>query len=1325
MVENIRDNGYQCARKLMEDGGEARDLAPMIKAVADQETEWLEVKANPFMPAEGDPYYVKGESADYYEWKNLVKPLIALANFHGGVLLLGIEEDKENGGKFKTVPLKNRKNEVVDEAGFDSFKNELAACFGKSKFEFKDVENGKDMTYEVSRPLSELISYEPYKAFYQGELVLAIFVRVSDRGVGVIRSIRDRHTELVPHHDKKGNDIYPTVEKLTKTIYLVRSPGEQGRDDAKFFEREADLRSYRMRNVGAACKDNIENYIGVISLRDADNLVGREKECNAVRNILEGGKLPLITGGAGVGKTSLATMIAKIWVGGCAQVCVVVKVDAEKMEKLEEAFLSGDFRRLIESQTEGFQWQNRNDATEVCKDALVWLQKRGVKCLVIYDNIEDVRLLAKSEVSRFCGYDGADFVSFCFVSRRHGALRDMGMVEPYELPDLSEEDAMRLLEQKNPFRDEDEKSAALAIVRLPEVAGYRAWVLDIISEQMKYEELPTYCYKLKQLKRDLASTVDDAGLDGDVKTPSMREGKSTVQKLLEPSLTIFDKKPKSLDLLLLSLFLPPDSFGRAEIAELYRSVFGIPPEENEEDWAHEFGEMIRPMLDRHVWLKAGDGFAMQRLTAMGVRGKYGKELSEVWAKLSAYLEKYVTAKIDLGRIPTVLSILSAAAGMGFADDVKRLCLYTENRADSHFLSRAIEFCIDNCYLRDLIKSFRSDNSVAAKYMCAQYDVARNLTELRPVVDALMNIVDEQRSDDGTDVLTWHYVALAYLLLGDMFSDKLSKNCAFGCYCNAVEIMHCRLDWDSHPDVLRAVNRLYDVCRGCHVWSDEVDRRVLELNEKSGASLDLAFRCRTEGDYEYALLSDSYELQLHADVSEMDDEDGPDAVQKFVRARLNIALRWYQKCAEVLSEVGVGATPCFLIECYMAEFYDHVNSALRDYGGSDDLRQESERRLVEIVEKYDLVNTDEFRDFCRGGKVDVENCGGNIKYLCNRLLKYVQGVRDGGRSDCPDALDGLFGRLSVNSGDVANTYAYVKNNSHWWGRPFQFPRTFDESVDLEKMCGIAKRFLFLLAQFLKGSDFKCPAVCEFLRISGPEFRDAYHDIGPMNEDKKCFLDSLIESCGVKGRMEDAVDLLEGRMRLWESRGLDDYWRRDMETLGEMYYSRQNYKASLQTYDEIIRRFGRESGTCGYAYERCRCYELMNDSESVQRIFHESQGGMGYQTLAAMSELCSSRGLPRFEWYVKRMIELSSSKIEAFHASLRAAGGFVVRNEKTGEESENENVVYLYKELKNRAELYEKIGEEGLCGNDKADAEKLAKEVSERLPGRLMIWMIDGL
>ena len=1408
MTEKINESGYRRARELMEAGGN-RDLTPMIKATASQETEWLEVKANPFMPAKDDSFYKDGENADYYEWTNLVKPLIALANFHGGVLLLGIKEDKEDGGRFKTVPLKDRNHEVVDEAGFDVFKNELAACFGKSKFEFKDVVKGKGMTYETTRPLGELISYEPHKAFYQGQLVLAIFVRVSEHGIAVTESSCGRHADLVPHLDKRGNDIYPTEERSKRTIYLVRCPGEQGRVEAKVFESDADLKPYRMRNIGAACKDRIKNYYGAISLIDADTFVGRVAECNAVSKILDEGKYPLISGGAGIGKTSVATKLAQKWVGACAQGCVVVKVDAEKMEKLEEAFLSGDFRRLIESQTEGFQWQNRSDATEVCKDVLMWLQKRGIKCLVIYDNIEDVRLLAPSEISRFCGYDGADHVSFCFVSRRHGALRNTGMVEPYELSDLSEKDALELLERRNPFQDAEEKTTALEIVRLPEVAGYRAWVLDIISARMASDEVPSYRYVLKELKRDLSGTVVVAGLGGDIMTPSMREGKSTVQNLLEPSLTIFDKKPKSLDLLLLSLFLPPDSFGRAEIAELYRSVFGIPIEENGEEWAHEFGEMIRPMLDRHIWVKEGDGFAMHRLTADGVRCKYGKEVSDVWAKIAAHIEKYVTAKIDLRRIPTVLSILSAASEMGFADDVKRLCLNTENRADSHFLTRAIEFCVDNCDLRGLIDSFRSEVSVAAIYMCAQHDVARNLTELRPVVDALMNIVDGRRPDDGTDALTWHYVALTYLLLGDTFSDRLSKNCAFGCYCNAVEIMHCRLGWDSHPDILRAVNRLYDVGRGCHEWSDEVARRVLELNEKPGASLDLAFRCRTEGDYEYAMLSDSYELQLHADVAEMDNEDGSDAVRAFVKARLNIALRWYQKCAEVLSEVGVGAAPCFLIECYMAEFYAHANSALRDYGGADDLQQESERRFEEIVRKYKLLDFDEVKDFCKVENLDggTANAGGNMRLLRERLSRYVREAREGKRPADPDALDSLFDRLSVNSGDVANTYVYVENNYHWMGRQFQFPHSFDESVDLTEMCGIAQRFLFLLTRFLKGKDFECLPVCEFLWISGPEFRDMYHAIRPMNEDMECFLDSLIESCGVKGRMGDVVDLLERRTLLWASRGLGDYWRRDMETLGEKYYSWQNYKASLQIYDEINRNIVRDSGMPGYAYERCRCYELMNDVDAVRRVLQGSQDGKEYcQLLADMVELSSKHRLPRLEWYVKLMIELGNSKVEAiwavlretdgsivrdaekvggtvsgnvsqlceavsrlyttlkWHAGLheragkeglctqdkleaersaklaidlctvkvevwrtllRAAGGFVVRNEDTGEESESGNVVRLYKELKSRAEWYERIGAKELCAKDNADAEKLAKEVRERLPGRFMIWMIDGL
>lgn len=1416
----INESGFLRASKLLDAGGKDKDLSLLIKDVADQETDWLEVKANPFMPPRDDPFYVEGENEDYYEWTNLIKPLIAMANFHGGVLLLGL---KEEGGKFQAVDLKNRNNSKVEdeEKGFDNFTRELEECFSKTRFTV--VKKKNETTYKIDHPLRDLVVQK--RACYQGHLVLAVLVQVSQRCIGVCKTSCDCRSEFISlPNEKIVKNERSSSEEL---IYYARCSGETGR--TREYKTEYDLRSYRECNIGAACRENIRNYYGSIMLKDADALVGRVDECNAVSKILDQGKSPLITGGAGIGKTSVAIKLAQKWVGGCAQGCVVVNVNAEKMEKLEEAFFSGDFRRLIESQTEGFQWQNRNDATEVCKDVLSWLKLYGIKCLVIYENVEDVRLLAPSEISRFCGYDGADHVSFCFVSRRHGALRNTGMVEPYELPDLSEKDALELLERRNPFQDAEEKSAALEIVRLPEVAGYRAWVLDIISARMASDEVPSYRYVLKGLKRDLSGTIVAAGEDGDVMTPSMREGKSTVQKLLEPSLTIFDKKPKSLDLLLLSLFFPPDRFGRAEIAELYRSVFGVPPEEDGEDWAHEFGEMIRPMLDRHIWLRSGNGFAMHRLTAEGVRGKYGKELSEVWARLSAYLEKYVTVKIDLRRIPTVLSILRAAAGMGFADDVKRLCLDTENLADSHFLSRAIEFCSisidkDKDDLEGLIDSFRSDDSVAAMYMCAQYDVARNCTELRPVEDALMNIVDERRSDDGTDASTWHYVALAYQLLGDIFLYKLSEQCAFSCYCQAVEIMCGRLKMNSHPDVLRGVCRLYDVGRRCHHWNEETSKRVVEMSENLGASLALAFRYRTEGDYEYALLSDENELQLHADLAEMDDEDGSGAVRAFVKARLSIALRWYQKCAEVLGEVGVGATPCFLVECYMAELHDHANSVLCKYGGAEDLRQESVRRFEGIVDKYGLADSSDFKEFCQGGGSAVEDDGGNVRFLCKRLLKYVQRVRDCETPEYPDSIDRLFDRLSVNSRDVANSYWYVEEN--YFGTyslarrmpdrflPYRYQMALDNAVDLAERQAVADRLLQLLSLFLNKSDFECPAACEVLGVSVQELQSVCQNLEALCVDAEELFIRLVKSYDVKGREEKALALVSGMIQLWASKGLDERWRRDMATLGEIYYSRQDYKESLRIYDEINRKTGRESDAGRYAFERCRCCELMNDGDAVRRIIQGSQDGTEYyRLLADMVELCSKHGLPRLEWYVKQMIELGASKVEAIwavlretggstvrddgkgagtvsgrvvqlcedvshfceavsclyaklksyaalhermgerglstrdkfeagrlaklaidlctvkievhRASLRAAGGFVVRNGKTGEETETEDVACLYKELKNRAELYEKIGAKELCAKDTADAEKLATEVRERLPGRLMIWMIDGL
>ena len=116
--------------------------------------------------------------------------------------------------------------------------------------------------------------------------------------------------------------------------------------------------------------------------------------------------------------------------------------------------------------------------------------------------------------------------------------------------------------------------------------------------------------------------------------------------------------------------------------------------------------------------------------------------------------------------------------------------------------------------------------------------------------------------------------------------------------------------------------------------------------------------------------------------------------------------------------------------------------------------------------------------------------------------------------------------------------------------------------------------------------------------------------------------------------------------------------------------------------------------------------------------------GLHERAGKEGLCTQDKLEA-ERLAKLAIDLCTVKVEVWRTLLRAAGGFVVRNEDTGEESESGNVVRLYKELKSRAEWYERIGAKELCAKDNADAEKLAKEVRERLPGRFMIWMIDGL
>jgi len=96
-----------CSRVLDRSQG---DVAPLLKLTGGQETDWLEFKASCERPVEG---LSPGETADDYRW-HVARAMVALANTHGGCLLLGVNDDGEPVGLGPSDPSGQIANDDMD-----------------------------------------------------------------------------------------------------------------------------------------------------------------------------------------------------------------------------------------------------------------------------------------------------------------------------------------------------------------------------------------------------------------------------------------------------------------------------------------------------------------------------------------------------------------------------------------------------------------------------------------------------------------------------------------------------------------------------------------------------------------------------------------------------------------------------------------------------------------------------------------------------------------------------------------------------------------------------------------------------------------------------------------------------------------------------------------------------------------------------------------------------------------------------------------------------------------------------------------------------------
>ena len=234
--------------------------------------------------------------------------------------------------------------------------------------------------------------------------------------------------------------------------------------------------------------------------------VGREKELHEISVLCESGKIPLITGPGGVGKTELAYEFAHRYCGNYHGGCFLVPM--EKVQTWQDAFRfmldlsSADGGQVWEWLTVNTKWAGEKMVIPDKVPELLTIKSRGEKVLLILDNIDNLDLIDDVGFLEAFSYGLPEGVH-AIATTRH-LTREFGhesAVSIFLLENLSVDAALNLLKSKCPPRDSSEMNAARELVSLLDC---HAWSVELVGSELAltYRRGASYKAKLSKLRND-------------------------------------------------------------------------------------------------------------------------------------------------------------------------------------------------------------------------------------------------------------------------------------------------------------------------------------------------------------------------------------------------------------------------------------------------------------------------------------------------------------------------------------------------------------------------------------------------------------------------------------------------------------------------------------------------------------------------------------------------------------------------------------------------------------------------------------------------------
>ena len=415
------------------------DAEALFKASKEQESCWMELKA--------DPFCLQSKEAKEGDRRlHTIKAVMALVNTRGGCVLFNVDDTTH--APVETV--RYRDGSVVGDDR-DRYHRQI------DDFLFKNRRFEKsDGTFSYDFDLKSRCEFA--KAVYRGRTVSALIVRPSEGRNYCVARVDGR--ELV----------------------YVRAPGDMGKSFemplTDLLKRERPPLPFDSARSGK-CFDNMP--------APSVDFQGRKRELEALKECHladDPWRIPLLFGAAGIGKTEIAYKYVSVCRDAFDTIVLVRAGDCGSLpEAMARIAADPEFRRVCLPGT------SRRDADGLETEELFERIRIRIssgelgRVLFVLDDVRHSDVLRSSIVLHYFPEEARRHLRLLATSRYPCLNFPPGdSVLLIEVSPLSSVESLALLERKRPFPNEREKNFAS---RIADILGWNPWALDLVGEILR------------------------------------------------------------------------------------------------------------------------------------------------------------------------------------------------------------------------------------------------------------------------------------------------------------------------------------------------------------------------------------------------------------------------------------------------------------------------------------------------------------------------------------------------------------------------------------------------------------------------------------------------------------------------------------------------------------------------------------------------------------------------------------------------------------------------------------------------------------------------